>query len=155
MIIQMSQSDYIQRKKLSTRLSGISKTPLNKSDFPKVLSSQDYTDFSEYEIANSVLNTKLTPNELVSPNHQIIFDMEVLNSNTCPSFVLCRNTNNRQNRVLNPGFIKQNGMPLTVPMEKYVKYGANASNCTTRNHSCNKESPCCNIKLLRTMPLYI
>jgi hypothetical protein len=150
----MSQSDYIQRKKMSTRLAGITKTPINKADFPNVLSSQDYTSFSEYQIANTILNKKLTPNEMVAPNHQIIFNMEVLATNNCPSFVLCRNTNNRQNRVLQSGFIMQNGDPLTVPIEKYIKRGANASNCTTRNHSCNKKSPCCNIKLLRTMPLY-
>jgi hypothetical protein len=152
MIIQMSQSDYIERKKISTRLAGISKTPINTGDFPSVLNSQEYTSYSQYQIANTVLNTKTTPNELVCPNHQIIFNMEVLASNNCPSFTLCSNTNTRRNRVLKTGFIMQNGEPITTPMKKYVKYGANASNCTI-NHSCGN-GPCCKLTSLRTMPLY-
>lgn len=151
----MSQSDYIQRKKIATKLSGITKTPINKSDFPNVLNSQEYTDFSQYQMLNTVVNTKITPNELVSPNHQIIFNMDVLNSNNCPSFVLCRNTNSRQNRKLNPGFIMQNGQPIIVPIQKYIKHGVNTSNCTTNNHSCSKNYPCCNIKHLRTMHSYL
>ena len=155
MIIQMSQSDYIQRKKMSTRLSGISKTPINKGDFPNVLSSQEYTIFSQYQITNTVLNTKLTPNELVAPNHQVIFDMEVLAANNCPSFIICENTNTRQNRTLQSGFIMSNGMPVTVPIGKYMKHGANTSDCAI-NHSCSDDkSPCCKVKFLRTMPLYI
>lgn len=151
----MSQSDYIQRKKMSARLSGISKTPINRGDFPNVLSSQEYTNFSQYQIENTFINTKINPEHLVLPNHQIIFNMEVLATNNCPGFAICKDTNTRQNRVLQKGFVMSNGMPVTVPMEKYVKLGANASNCTTRNHSCNKDSPCCNVKLLRTMPLYV
>jgi hypothetical protein len=78
--------------------------------------------------------------------------MEVLASNNCPSFTLCSNTNARRNRVLKTGFIMQNGEPITTPMKKYVKYGANASNCTI-NHSCGN-GPCCKLTSLRTMPLY-
>ena len=91
----MSQSDYIQRKKTATKLAGISKTPIDVGDFPQVFSSQDYTGFYQYQLTNTVVNSKTTPNELVAPNHQIVFNMEVLSANNCPSFTVCRNTNTR------------------------------------------------------------
>jgi hypothetical protein len=154
MIIQMSQSDYIERKKVSTKLSGISKTPIDNGDFPNVLNAQEYTLFSQYQITNTVLNSKLTPNELVAPNRKIVFNMEVLASNNCPSFTLCRNTNTRQNRVLQRGFVMHNGIPVTVPIQKYVKKGANSSNCTI-HHSCSDDNgACCRLRGLRTMPSY-
>ena len=134
----MSQSDFIMRKKTAARLAGISKSPINRGDFPKVFSSQDYTDFSQFQIVNTIINTKTTPNELVAVNHQIVFNMEVLSSNNCPAFVVCRNTNTRQNRTLNPGFIMNNGLPLVYPVSKYVK------NRDCSNNQCNQ------LKLLRT-----
>lgn len=134
----MSQSDYIQRLKTSTKLSGISKTPVNQGDFPQVFSSQDYIGFYQYQVTNSVINTKTTPNELVAPNHKIIFNMEVSSTANCPSFVVCNNTNIRQNRKLNPGFIMANGLPVVDPVSRYVK------NRECSNNQCN------HIKLLRT-----
>jgi len=134
----MSQSDYIQRLKTSTKLAGISKNPIDAGDFPQVFSSQDYTGFYQYQLTNTIVNTKTTPNELVAPNHQIIFNMEVLSANNCPSFTICNNTNTRQNRVANRGFIMSNGLPIVHPVSQYVK---------TRDCSNN---PCNHIKLLRT-----
>jgi hypothetical protein len=134
----MSQSDYIQRLKTSTKLAGISKNPIDVGDFPQVFSSQDYIDFSQYQLTNTIVNSKTTPNKLVAPNHQIIFNMEVSSANNCPSFVVCNNTNTRQNRVANHGFIMSNGLPIVDPVSQYVK---------TRDCSNN---PCNHIKLLRT-----
>ena len=134
----MSQSDYIQRKKTSTKLAGISKTPINVGDFPQVFSSQDYTGFYQYQLTNTIVNTKTTPNELVAPDHKIIFNMEVSSANNCPSFVVCNNTNNRQNRKLNEGAIMENGLPLVDPVSRYVK----SRDCS--NNQCNQ------LKLLRT-----
>jgi hypothetical protein len=134
----MSQSDYIQRLKTSTKLAGISKTPIDVGDFPQVFSSQEYTGFYKYQLTNTIVNTKTTPNELVAPNHQIIFNMEVLSTNNCPSFVVCTDTNTRQNRNLNPGFIMSDGLPLVDPVPHYVK------NRDCSNNQCN------HLKLLRT-----
>jgi hypothetical protein len=134
----MSQSDYIQRKKTATKLAGISKNPINRGDFPQVFSSQDYIDFSQYQFTNTIINTKTTPNELVAQNHQIIFNMEVLSAKNCPYFVVCNNTNTRQNRVANSGFIMSNGLPIVHPVSQYVK----TRDCS--NNQCN------HIKLLRT-----
>jgi hypothetical protein len=133
----MSQSDYIQRKKTSTKLAGISKSPINRGDFPQVFSSQDYTGFYQYQLTNTIVNTKITPNELVAPNHQMIFNMEVVSANNCPSFTVCKDTNARQNRMLNPGFIMSDGLPIVAPVSSYVK------NRDCANKQCNQ------LKLLR------
>jgi hypothetical protein len=134
----MSQSDYIMRKKTSTKLAGISKNPIDAGDFPQVFSSQDYTGFYQYQLTNTIVNTKTTPNELVAPNHQIVFNMEVSSANNCPSFIVCNNTNTRQNRVASAGFIMANELPLVTPVSRYVK---------TRDCSNNQ---CKQLKLLRT-----
>ena len=134
----MSQSDYIQRKKTSTKLAGISKTPIDGGDFPQVFSSQDYTGFYQYQLTNTIVNTKTTPNELVAPNHQIVFNMEVSSANNCPAFVVCNNTNTRQNHKLNEGGIMANGLPFVDPVSRYVK------NKDCSNYQCKQ------LKLLRT-----
>ena len=134
----MSQSDYIQRKKTVAKLAGISKTPINAGDFPPVFSSQEYTGFYQYQLTNTIMNTKTTPNELVAPNHQIIFNIEVLSTANCPAFVVCNNTNARQNRKLNEGFIMSDTLPIINPVSHYVK------NRDCSNNQCN------HIKLLRT-----
>jgi len=134
----MSQSDYIMRKKTSTKLAGISKTPIDAGDFPQVFSSQEYTGFYQYQLTNTIVNTITTPNELVAPNHKIIFNMEVLSANNCPSFAACKDTNSRQNRMLNSGFIMANGLPLVTPVSRYVK-----------NKDCSNNQ-CKHIKPLRT-----
>jgi hypothetical protein len=134
----MSQSDYIQRLKTSTKLAGISKTPINVGDFPQVFSSQDYTGFYQYQLTNTIINTKTTPNELVAPDHKIIFNMEVSSVNNCPSFVVCNNTNTRENSKLNEGAIMENGLPVVTPVLRYVK------NRDCSNNQCNQ------LKLLRT-----
>jgi hypothetical protein len=134
----MSQSDFIMRKKTAARLAGISKTPIDGGDFPQVFSSQDYTDFSQFQYVNTIINTKTTPNELVATNHKIVFNMEVSSANNCPSFLVCNNTNARQNRKLNEGAIMANGLPFVDPVSRYVK------NRDCSNHQCKQ------LKLLRT-----
>lgn len=137
----MSQSDYIQRKKTSAKLAGISKTPINRSDFPQVFSSQDYIDFSQYQLTNTIVSTKITPNELVAPNHKIVFNMDVSSTNNCPAFTMCSNTNTRKNRKLNTGFIMQNGLPIIYPVTHYKKQG---------DTICGKKQVCNSINQLRT-----
>lgn len=134
----MSQSDFIIRKKTAAKLAGISKTPIDRGDFPQVFSSQEYTDFYQFQLTNTIINTKTTPNELVAPNHQLVFNMEVTSAINCPSFVVCNNTNTRQNRVANTGFIMSDGLPLVRSVCRYAK-----------NRDCS-DNQCNHIKLLRT-----
>ena len=70
----MSQSDYIQRKKLATNL----KTS-NQTKFPNSINSEDYTLFKQYTIENTVKNTSKLYNQLLQTNTNKIFNMEITN----------------------------------------------------------------------------
>ena len=102
----MSQSDYIQYKKLSQEIKQLSK-------YDPVLSQQDYTLFKQYTLESTITNTKPIKNQLVLSGKQPIFNMERKISN-CPinSFVLCRNTNTRINRKLNTLNLERSEMTL-------------------------------------------
>lgn len=101
----MSQSDYIQHKKMARTLR------LNKngrSDLGNVLESNQITEFKKYQMANTIVNTVPTYNELLLSTKRRKFGMEI--GKTCPEFAFCRNSNGdsiykqRKNRsiVLNP-----------------------------------------------------
>lgn len=102
----MSQSDYIKYKKTSNELLSLSK-------YPSVLGSQDYTSFMEYNLENSLINTKQLLNQITLNGKQIIFNMELKTAGSCPSFS-CLNGQTRNNRVLN-------SINAPVPTKKYVK----------------------------------
>jgi hypothetical protein len=86
----MSQSDYIQRKRIGKELNiG------NQSKFPHVLDSMDYIHYKQYSLENTILNTSKRYNQIVPTGKKVIFNMEVANTTTCPSFNLCTNTQNR------------------------------------------------------------
>jgi len=105
----MSQSDYIKYKKMSTVLS-------NKKHYPPVLNSQDYTNFKQYGIENTIPDTKLIENSLIPSGSTLVFDMlKVVSS--CPTVILCSNTNARPWRV---PMSKVQFTPKYVP--KYVKH---------------------------------
>jgi len=89
----MSQSDYLQHKKLSNQLK-------HQAEYPPVFSSQDFLLFKKYTLVNSIQNTKLEYSQLAYPNYQNIFDIEKKVSN-CPSLTMCRSTQSRPNRKLN------------------------------------------------------
>ena len=89
----MSQSDYLQRKKLGTLL-----VPGNQSKMQKTLGSTDYTLFKQYSLENTIVNTSNTYNQMTRPHTSTIFGMEVSMSDQCPTFETCRNTQDRANR---------------------------------------------------------
>jgi len=88
----MSQSDYIQYKKISNQLLEVKK--LNP-----VLDSQDYTNFMQYYLESNVSNTKITKNNLPLPGYRKVFDMSKKIEH-CPihNFIMCNDTNTRWNR---------------------------------------------------------
>jgi hypothetical protein len=90
----MSQSDYINFKNTSFQLKLQKLAP--------VLSSNQYRKFSNYYLENTITNNKLTYNQLVQPNKQMVFGMEKTTT-SCPIFTLCSNTNTRLNRGLLSG----------------------------------------------------
>ena len=83
----MSQSDYIQRKKLGKELNNN-----NQKKFPYVLNSTAYTNYKQYYLENTLTNTSKVYNQLLISGNKSIFNMEIANTATCPSFNLCPTT---------------------------------------------------------------
>jgi hypothetical protein len=92
----MSQSDYIKFKKTAAKLSIDNKLIGNKE--PAVFGAGDYTDFKQFNIENTILDTSPTYNYIKPTGHQIVFKMDKVVS-SCPTFVTCNETNTRLNRV--------------------------------------------------------
>jgi hypothetical protein len=92
----MSSSDYIQLKKNAQILQDISVL--------SPLSSEQYTQFVTFTLANTISNTVQKNNEIISP----IFGM-VTNVSKCPKFQLCNETQKRSNRSLNLGSVDNVG----------------------------------------------
>jgi len=90
----MSQSDYIQYKKTQHVLSNQSE------NLSKVLDENDYTRFEKYAIETTVPNSKLRYSRLIPPSTISVLNMDRKIAN-CPTFILCKNTSTRPNRVLN------------------------------------------------------
>jgi hypothetical protein len=90
----MSQSDYLKYKRVAREL----KT--NKLD--PVFTQRDYLSYKEYALENiNTQNTKLTYNKLTPINTQIIMGIEkkIPVIPPCPTFIVCKDTNTRPNRV--------------------------------------------------------
>jgi len=126
----MSQSDYLKYKKISTTLI----VDMSTNMLP-ILNSQDYSDYKEFVLENTVSNSKVIYRKITPINTQVVLGMDknktlvqnmgTLTSN-CPSFLLCNNTNRRPNRVPIPGaFSVPTPQPLNWQKTK------NASNLKT------------------------
>jgi len=130
----MSQSDYIKYKRVATELK-------NTKEVLPVFESQDYTEYKEFSLENNITNTKTLYNQLIPPGKKIIFDMEKT-TNSCPTFIICQNTNQRPNRV---PMSKVYFTPIPIP--SYVKqpyYSKTACNCVL--NSVNTERYVCHCK---------
>jgi len=99
----MSQSDYIKYKKVNTVLQLDA-----SSNFLPVLNSQDYSDYKEFVLENTIANSKTIYRRITPSTTQVVLNMEknkslVQNMGTsktnCPSFLMCNNTNTRPYRV--------------------------------------------------------
>jgi hypothetical protein len=89
----MSQSDYIQYKKTQQVLK-------NQTTLSKILSPNDYTRFQQYTVETTIPNTKLRYSKLIPSSTISVLEMEKTIAN-CPNFTMCKNTQNRPNRVKN------------------------------------------------------
>ena len=117
----MSQSDYLHHKKISLELK-------SQNKLSPVLSGMNYTLYKQYSLEKNIKNTSKLYNQLVPTGTQVIFNIISTNSDNCPEFVLCKNTNLRQNRITNT-------LIDFAPSPEYVKL--------TKNRTCVK---CCNTK---------
>ena len=114
----MSQSDYLKHKKTAHIL--------KEDKLPPVLSGSDYASYKRYQIVNTVENDETNYGELVPQGKKKIFGMELSVTN-CPSFILCQNTNTRNNRVPVPT-IYSDCKPL-ITSESYFPDRFSSCNC--------------------------
>lgn len=98
----MSQSDYLKSKRISTLLRIDNQKVNNVTKQPAVFTSQDLQDYTQYALTNTIINTKLTLNRLTPKLRQRVYDMDKAVSG-CPSFIVCKDTQDRNNRVLSLG----------------------------------------------------
>lgn len=89
----MSQSDYIKYKKVANELK-------NLGECGSVLESGKYTDFKNFQLENTILDTNIMYSKLLPPNYVSVFGI-AKNPATCgvAQFPLCNSTNLRENRV--------------------------------------------------------
>lgn len=132
----MSSSDYIQYKKSGVILKNLAKEPY-------VLDASEYTFLMDYNLENTVTNSKLIYNKLNIPNHQMVFNMDRVVTN-CPTFPLCKNTHARVNR---KKLISAQIAPRPKP--KYIKDRMNFSDkyktlCITQGKNRTKCNACRN-----------
>jgi len=122
----MSQSDYIKYKRVST--------VLHNDTMPPVMTEQNYIDFKQYTVENTIPDTKLIENTLIPSGSYLIFDM-LKQTTSCPTFPLCQNTDTRTNRVaMSTVYVK----PKPVPIYKKTPYiPLNMYNCYKNNRYSN------------------
>ena len=93
----MSQSDYLQRKKLETELK-----PANQKKFTNTIETNNYILYKKYNIENTVISKNKLYNQLLQNGRIHVFDME-LNPTNCSTYVSCINTDTRPYRkIINP-----------------------------------------------------
>jgi len=139
----MSQSDYIKYKRISTVLK-------SSRDLPPVLTEQNYVDYKQYAIENSIPDTKLIENTLIPSGSFLIFDVLKKTTN-CPTFPVCKRTNTRVNRV---PMSKVYFTPK--PVAKYVKtpyVPMNMNNCYTNKRFSNSVYIRPNVALCSAEPI--
>ena len=98
----MSQSDYLKSKRISTQLRIDNQKVNGVTKQSAVFTSHDLQDYTQYALTNTIVNTKPTLNRLTPKLRQRVYDMDKVVSG-CPSFIVCKDTQQRNNRVLSLG----------------------------------------------------
>jgi hypothetical protein len=122
----MSQSDYITYKR--------SQMIWKNGKLPTTLDPSMYESFKDYALENTVVNQKLSYSQLQPANTQNVYNMEIDQSKYCNPFTICKDTNQRTNRIaMSP--VK------THPTRRYQKIQTvYCCNCSKgRNCYCNKK----------------
>jgi hypothetical protein len=135
----MSQSDYLKYKRVATIL----KIDNNTSKQPRVFACQDYTNFKEFTLENTIIDTDVRYNNLTPSGDVHIFGMNKSVTN-CPTFPVCKNTNLRTNRVANSTvYFTPRPQPITIKkfnestnMKTHCKCGVNAVHSKKYNCQC-------------------
>ena len=136
----MSQSDYLKYKKVSN----IMNIDTNKKQ-PPVITGDNYVMYKQYNLVNSIVNTKTLYNVLDVSGIQIIYDIR-RNPTYCPSMYFCQDTNLRSNRVpMLEVYYTPKCMPLTIKDKKKI-LDTNKSTCNCTLNSVNTERYICKCK---------
>lgn len=98
----MSQSDYLKSKRISNLLRIDNQKVNGVTKQAAVFTSQDLQNYTQYALTNTIVNTKPTLNRLTPKLRQRVYDMDKVVSG-CPSFIVCKDTQQRNNRVLSLG----------------------------------------------------
>lgn len=94
----MSQSDYIQYKRITREMAEMSKFP---TKMPSVIESGKYILYKEYSLENTILNNDTSDyDKLDQPNTPIVFGMVKKCVVADQNMIMCRGTDKRPNRVL-------------------------------------------------------
>ena len=111
----MSQSDLLKHKRISTLL--------RVDTQPPVFNSQTLLDFKQFQLVNTITNSKQLYNQSVNDNRTNVFNME-LNVSGCETFIDCSGTDQRPNRVLNyfDGTPQVSPVPLNWRVINDLKY---------------------------------
>ena len=109
----MSQSDYLKYKRVATIL----KVDNNKAKQPPVFASQDYVNFKEFSLENTIVSTNLRYNRFTVSGDVYILGMNKLVGN-CATFPVCKNTHLRTNRVANSTvYFTPTPQPLNIKLQ--------------------------------------
>jgi hypothetical protein len=111
----MSQSDYIQRKRVASQVASKNRTPINTGDNPAILSSQLLTQLKQYDLENTIVNIRPRFNRLTPSS-----DLRVMEMNLRQPVTACKTY-----RTCNGGTYNTNTLPNTVPVKTFYDFGAN------------------------------
>uniref|UniRef100_A0A6C0D3D4 Uncharacterized protein n=1 Tax=viral metagenome TaxID=1070528 RepID=A0A6C0D3D4_9ZZZZ len=106
----MSQSDYLKYKRVATIL----RVDNTTSKQPPVLTSDNYMNFKEFSLENTIIGTNIRYNRLIPSGDVYILGMNKDVSN-CATFPVCKNTHLRTNRKSNSTvYFTPTPQPLTI-----------------------------------------
>jgi len=109
----MAQSDYIQRKRLMTQVASKNRVPIDRGDNPSVLRSQLFTELKQYDLENTVFNSRPRFNELVPSSTILVMGMKLRQpSTTCKTYRTC-----------NSDRYNTNVLPNTVSIKTFYDFG--------------------------------
>jgi hypothetical protein len=135
----MSQSDYIHYKKTSAVL----KNDTNQKQ-PPVLTQDAYVASKQYNLVNTIVNTKVLYNVLDMSGIQDVFGMRK-NPQNCPAMAFCQNTQTRSNRIpMAEVYMTPRYHPLTIKQTKNAPWQRNGCACIL--NSVNTERNICKCK---------
>lgn len=122
----MSQGDYLKHKVTAHILK-------TQENLPAVLTAKSYTEYKRYQLAKSITSSSTSYEQLLQPNKQKIFDME-LEVEGCSDFLLCSSTDTRPNREL---MTINRDCRMTKPYVKHPPSAKTACNCALNRTTSN------------------